>query len=207
MWITHSYLGTTRGSTRCLFFLLFEDYIEAQRGLHGDVKDELERFARNLGDSGAVVLPFPADASDTHQQVLQKGWTEDEQRELRKTPAVLMIDTDFAQFDPRTHSWILYHFDRAPDHTYAAKLRSLLDKLSEAAGSEDDPFSLVGDAVRRDSLAGSAKVFKLEPGAFGISVDLRAGWDVLKHYLRGRIGRQAEATPTRAADQAERKSS
>jgi len=45
---------------KCSFFLLFEDYVDAQRGLSQSVRDELERFARNLGHAGAVVLPFPA---------------------------------------------------------------------------------------------------------------------------------------------------
>jgi hypothetical protein len=84
MWITHSFLGTTRGRTKCLFFLLFEDYIDAQRGLPEEVKAELERFARNLGDHGALVTPFPGDAPATHVSVLDKRWTEEEQREYAR---------------------------------------------------------------------------------------------------------------------------
>jgi len=56
MWITHSYLGTTRGDVRCLFFLLYEDYIAAQSGLSEPVRQEIERFARNMGEFGAVEL-------------------------------------------------------------------------------------------------------------------------------------------------------
>ena len=61
MWITHSYLGTTRGRMRCLFFLLYEDYIETQTQFARELDLELERFARNLGDRGAVVRPFLGD--------------------------------------------------------------------------------------------------------------------------------------------------
>jgi hypothetical protein len=184
MWITHSYLGTTRGGVRCLFFLLFEDYIEAQRGLSDEVKSELERFARNLGDAGAVVAPFPGDVPATRQSVLDKAWTDPEINEVRQTPAVLMIDTDFVAFNPRLHSWVLFHFDRAPDKDYAPKLRSLFEKVAQAAGADGNPFLIVREALRNEALAKAAKSFKMEPGAFGISVDLRAGWTSLKEYLR-----------------------
>lgn len=184
MWITHSFVGTTRGRVRCLFFLLFEDYIEAQRGLSGEVRAEIERFARNLGESGAVVAPFAGDAPRTHQHILEKQWSEKERHEVMRTPALLMVDRDFDDFDPRRHSWVLFHFDRAPDHAYAAKLRSLFTKIVEAAGTTSDPFETVRGALRHDSVANASKVIKLEPGAFGISVDLRAAWTTLKDVLR-----------------------
>jgi hypothetical protein len=187
MWITHSFLGTTRGGTRCLFFLLFEDYIDAQRGLSDEVKAELERFARNLGDFGALVAPFPADAPTAHISILDKQWSEGEKIELRQTPAMLMIDTDFDAFDPRRHSWMLFHFDRSShyDGAYAPKLRSLLAKIVAATSDrEPDPFAVVRSAMRNEAVARAAKVFKLTPGAFGVSVDLRAGWTALKEYLR-----------------------
>lgn len=190
MWITHSFLGTTRGRTNCLFFLLFEDYIDAQRGLPDEVKAELERFARNLGDFGALVAPFPGDAPSTHMSALDKPWTEEEQRELRQTPAMLMIDKDFDDFDPRIHSWMLFHFDRSARHdgSYAPKLRSLLAKIVAATSDQEeaDPFAVVRSAIKSEAVARASKVFKLEPGAFGVSIDLREGWTALKEYLRSK---------------------
>jgi hypothetical protein len=173
---------------RCLFFLLFEDYIDAQRGLSDEVKAELERFARNLGDAGALVAPFPGDVPTTQGNVLNKHWTEEERHELHETPAMLMIDTDFDAFDPRRHSWILFHFDRSSaDRTYAAKLRSLLAKIVSATSNQDiDPFAVVRHALRDGVVARASKVFKLEPGAFGVSIDLKAGWSSLKEYLRSK---------------------
>ncbi|HEX6745911.1 MAG TPA: hypothetical protein VF092_01250 [Longimicrobium sp.] len=195
MWITHSYMGTVRGRTRCLFFLLFEDYIEAQHGLSDQVRTELERFARNLGNAGAVVIPFPGDAPATHTSVLEKGWTEKEILELRQTPAMLMIDTDFDEFDPRHHSWVLFHFDRSSsyDGAYAPKLRSLFNQIAAAASNgEADPFAIVQASMRTDAIARASKIVKLEPGAFGFSIDLRAGWAALKQYLRTRSSRGDE---------------
>jgi hypothetical protein len=186
MWITHSYLGTTRGRTKYLLFLLFEDYIDAQRGLPQAVRDELERFARNSKDAAAVVMPFPADAEATRRSILDKPWSDAERAEVRQTPAILMVDRDFDEFDPGAHPWVLWHFDRSDDATYAARVRSFLQKLLEALGNNDDAFALIRDALRNEAVAKASKSFKFEPGAFGVSFDLRTGWDAMKEYLRGR---------------------
>ncbi len=78
MHITHSFIGTIRKPYRCLFFLLLEDYIEAQTHFARELDLNLERFARNLGDSAALVRPFTGDIDTVRQQVLDKQWSEAE---------------------------------------------------------------------------------------------------------------------------------
>lgn len=196
MWITHCYLGTTRGDTRCLFFLLFEDYIEAQRGLPAQVNSEIERFARNLGDAGAVVTPFAGDAPAARESVLEKPWRDDQLNEVRQTPAMLMIDRDFDEFHPRHDPWVLFHFGRQFDAEVPAKIRSLFQKVAEAtADPEADPFAVLREALRDDAIASASKAFRLEPGVFGVSVDLRQCWGSLKEHLR-----QQKALRTNAGD-------
>jgi hypothetical protein len=183
MQITHSYLGTTTGRFRCMFFLLFEDYIEAQNGLSNDLKLEIERFARNMGDSGVVVAPFAGDVPTTQGNVRDKHWPHESVELLYETPAMLMIDKDFDEFDPRYHPWILFHFGRGEQD--AAKFRSLLQKIAEAVtdGSKD-PFKIVEKALQLEQLSSASKSIQLKPGVFGISIDLRSAWDALKSYLR-----------------------
>ena len=107
MWITHSYLGTNKNGVRCLFFLLFKDYIEAEKDFSTALTHELERFARNMGNFCAVVQPFSGDAEVTRKHILDKNWT-DKQREMAEdTPSLLVIDQDFNDFDPSIHSWCL----------------------------------------------------------------------------------------------------
>jgi hypothetical protein len=82
---------------------------------------------------------------------------------------------------------VLFHFDRSYDSAYAAKLRSLLEKLVTATVDQDsDPFAVVRDAMRDEAIAAASKAFRLQPGAFGVSIDLRTGWSALKQYLRDR---------------------
>ena len=75
--------------------MLIEDYIEAQSQFVRDLDQELERFARKLGDSAAVVKPFTGDIDAVRSQVLDKNWTESELLEVRNTPGLLMINQDF----------------------------------------------------------------------------------------------------------------
>jgi hypothetical protein len=58
MLITSSYLGVTRGEHRCLFFLLLEDYIQAQTQFFRELELYLERFARDLSEAGVAYSPF-----------------------------------------------------------------------------------------------------------------------------------------------------
>ena len=185
MLITSSYVGTSRGKTRCLFFLLYEDYIEAQAGLGAELHNEMERFARNMGEFGAVVVPFAGDAERVHAHVLDKPWPAPAEQCIRPTPALLMIDKDFNEFDPRKHQWIVFHLD--DDESSAGKFRSLMQKLIEALPDQQaDPFKVIRDAQREEEISKAANMIELKPGLFGISIDLKNGWKSLKTYLRER---------------------
>ena len=75
MLITSSYAGTAIGKHRYLFFTLYEDYNDLSRGFVQEFEVHLERLARNLGESGAVVRSFAGDIETTRVQVFAKPWT------------------------------------------------------------------------------------------------------------------------------------
>jgi hypothetical protein len=182
MWITHSYLGINIHGHRCLFFLLFKDYIEAEQGFSTAVTMELERFARDMGNFGAVVRPFPGDAESTRNHILDKEWNSAQQSLLSNTPAVLVIDRDFNEFNPRIHNWCLFHVESSDQG--AAQLRSLLTNLTGAVKSGGDPFQVIQDALLKMNLEQSKDIVGLRLTWFGISVDLRTAWRSLKAHLR-----------------------
>ena len=190
MWITHSFLGTTKNGTRCLFFLLFEDYIEAQTQFAREMDLELERFARNLGDKGAVVRPFAGDIESARKSVMDKGWTDRQKQELYNTPSVLMIAEDFDNFDPQEHPWILLHLgDRMIEGIAGAyRFREALSAIAQAVNDSDaDHFDVAHDAQYEVSAADAVKVFEAKPGAFGFSIDLVQAGNVIKNlYQRHR---------------------
>jgi len=189
MWITHSFIGTTRDGTRCLFFLLFEDYIEAQTQFARELDLELERFARNLGDQGAVVRPFTGDIESARKSVLDKGWTEKQKRELYKTPSILMIGVDFDEFDPQQHQWMLLHLG-SKQHEGAAgayRFRKALEAIAQAVNDLGaDPFDVAHDVQYEVTAADAVKVLEAKPGAFGFSIDLVQAGTLLRNFYQRR---------------------
>jgi hypothetical protein len=174
MFITHSYLGTTRGSYRCLFFLLLKDYIQQEADFVRRLEPGLERFARQLGDQGAVVRAFKGDIENTRQHVLDKPWSNRQLRAITKTPSILMIDQDFDVFDPNEHTWVLLHFGEEPRHLNATLAHeTTLERLAEAVvDPETDVFGSARALVDQATLHDGVDLIEAKPGIFGFSVDL-----------------------------------
>jgi len=190
MWITHSFVGTSPNDVRCLFFVLYEDYIQAQSQLAQELNRELERFARNLEDSGAVVKPFTGDIDTTRENVLEKNWSEEQEKEILKTPSVLMIDIGFDDFDPQEHRWVLLYLGRKMRDTQVGseEFKNALEQISGAVKDLDsDPFEVTHEVQHEVTSADAAKIFEAKPGVFGFSVNLIEAGDVLKRlYCRHR---------------------
>ena len=200
MFITNSYLGMTKGRHRCLFFLLLEDYIDAQTEFMRVLDPSLERFARNLRDAGALVRPFQGDIEQTRQEVLDKSWSAEELVEIRKTPSLLMMNEDFDTFEPKLHPWIQLNFGQKLDSDMPtlAVLRfgEMLGQLAEAVqGSDEDIFQTAHGLVHEVRHSDAAKVFEAKPGMFGFSINLVEGAElVARLYERLRGSRAKEGS-------------
>ncbi len=190
MHITHSYMAAVKAPFRCVFFLLVEDYIEAQTHFARDLDLYLERFARNLRDSAALVRPFTGDIDTVRQEVQAKKWTEEEMAEVCNAPALLMIDRDFAAFDPREHPWLIINFGRRVTGAYGGQLlfEHLLDELVQAVLDADEDFFSAAYKLKHEIQAVEcAKVFEAKPGIFGFSINLfHAGSVLSRIYSRMR---------------------
>lgn len=188
MFITHSYIGQTVGKFRCLFFLVFEDYVETQTELVKELEPYLERFARNLKDKGAIVRPFIGDIETVRDHVLNKNWTNDELALVGTTPGLLMINVDFDEFNPREHPWVhigLWSKDPSGRIQVAEVQRILEDLVNIVTKSDKDIFTEAATAKNEISVSDVASVFEAKPGIFGFSVDLiKAARFISKLYNR-----------------------
>ena len=195
--ITHSFVGTTVGELRYLFFVLYEDYNDFDRRFVQEFQIHLERFARNLGREGAVVQPFRGDIEKTRSHVLDKDWTPDEKEEVTRVPSLLMISENFDDFSPRTDPWMVFHFGerRFGHHEGLEQLDETLGVLTDSVllkeGDEDDDIYSIAKRLAHEE-PDLARVFSAQPGVFGFSVNLlEAGLQVrewFRHRGRG-IGR------------------
>lgn len=179
MFITHSYIGTSCGEYRYAFYLLFEDYIEAQSSFMQDFDKEIERFARNLKNDGAVIRPFLGDIEATRQQILDKTWRNGEERCFYHTPGLLVLSVPFSEFDPDKHSWAYFCFDVKDFDGNRHALMELSKKINENV----DIFKAVENVSRQYRRSKIGKVFEAKPGIWGFSIDLVNGWKYLKECL------------------------
>ena len=188
MYITSTYVGTSRGHYRYLFFLLLRDYIQEEHELSRQMDASLERFARDIGSAAALVRPFPGDIEATQQDVLRKPWPPTAKQEIQTTPSLLMIDREFDAFDPREHPWLQI---RIPLQGREDETRTILERLAILVTSDldDDVFRRARDLVQGQARPDLRKIIGLRPGVFGVSVDLWALWDVLMRVFdSGRSG-------------------
>ena len=194
MFVTHSYLGAAIGNFRCLFFLLIEDYIEEQTQFMRELELYLEKFARDLKEAAPLWRPFKGDIERTRHEFLEKNWGPRERHEIEKTPAVLMINVDFREFDPQIHAWFHLSFGDRRDplpavHEVGAMLSALAKIVRE---SDQDIFEAANRLKNKIRLSDATRVFEAKPGAFGFSIDLKKGADLaIKVFKRFSEGKKA----------------
>jgi hypothetical protein len=186
MLITYSFIGVSRGDYQFLFFLLFKDYIDAQSRFVRELEPYLERFARNLGNSGALVKPFTGDIETVRHEVLAKNWTDSEREQIEITPGILMIDQDFEAFDPREHPWVHIRLATKLDEELGIpSVATWLDILADAViNAERNPFKVAQEVQHEITTEDAVKIFEAKPGAFGFSIDLVAGAEFLMKLFR-----------------------
>ena len=178
MLITHSYLCEVGGPHRCLFYLLLEDYIEEQNKLSG----YLERFARGLKDQGVLVRPFLGDIDRTRQEILGKAWPSD--KEIMRTPSLLMIDRAFSDFDPKQHPWIhVLLGDREVQHPDDI-LQDIAHLITDISKANENIFEKVSAILPKEvSVSDISEVFEAKPGIFGFSIDLMKAMKLCKRLF------------------------
>ena len=170
MWITHSYVGTIKGRCDYLIFLLYQDYIEQEKEMADQFNSALERLARKLGDRGAVVVPFGGDVETVRQHVLEKNWTEEELNILMRTPCLLLIDTDFDEFNPRRHRWAILNVDSKMG---VDEIIEKINKISIEISREEDLFNLFERYSRENIIDRLGESVFVRPNFMGFGIDLR----------------------------------
>jgi hypothetical protein len=171
MHITHSYLGTTKGKFRCLFFLLLEEYIEAQSQFVRDLDLALKRFARNMKDYGVLVRPFTGDIETARSHILDKPWPDAQRSEICNTPGLLMIEEDFDTFDPRVHRWLFFSFHPQSRHIPNADffVEQLADLAEAVCNADSDIFQAANAIVHEVSLIDAVKLFEAKSGIWALA--------------------------------------
>jgi len=87
-----------------LFFLVaWDDY---ETTVKEQLDDNAEKFGENIGTAGLIVQAYDKDKWATAKQIVDKDWGElNERIRSEQEPFLLLINTDFATFNPQTNNW------------------------------------------------------------------------------------------------------
>jgi hypothetical protein len=173
------------GAYRFAYFLVATDYYE------NEVRLELERqasaFAEDMGGQGLFVQSFPNARRDVAEEVLAKPWPAEIRGQLEEAaePIILVIETSFADFDPRAQRWAviwLSDFQGSSSNvqpmlkTLSAKTRrgeDIIAYLNEVADREERRERR-SKVLRFAARAGSYVEWKPKVPVIGLGIDVKA---------------------------------
>jgi len=190
MFVTHSFVGIKKGQLNYLFFYLTEDYVQQQETLKNQLEPLLEEFGRNLLDKGAIVKAFGRDVENTNQEIKNK-WEQTDYRDVvffnedNQMPGLLLIDTDFNEFNPKSDQWLfisLRDYMNEFGQVRIFELQSLLKALADICNSEQNLFDEAKSYIRKNESKEAHKILELKPGVFGMSIDLKEAYNFIKHW-------------------------
>jgi hypothetical protein len=175
-----------------LFFLVTEEYIEGNRQIAGALGPLLTQFGQDLGHVGAIVKPFDAAISKTLEEVLNRKWIPSVFAQFnQKTPGLLVIDTDFKDFDPTRDPYLFISLRDSMDEFGNMKVfevKPLLTALSNAAERGDlfqEFRKYHQDQQRRKAKETAWQAVEMKPGIFGFSINLKLALSALGRFLGG----------------------
>lgn len=189
MHVTTRFVGTQRGGVQYLIYLLTEEYIEANQKIAHEITPALERFARDLSDSGTLVRPFPGSEERTLADVTrrQKLWDPRVERYMMDNlPGLLITSVDFDDFDPRASQHTLIFLRDLIDkngNVEVFSLQALLKGLLQGA-REGRIFDAANEFLRDRDEKQLKEAIEVKPSFAGVSLDLRKVttiWDKVRH--------------------------
>lgn len=114
MFVTSDYnkVEVEKGKFKYKFFLNNRDNYENERDFVKELNILIYRFSEDLSSNGLVVKTYDSCIKSVRQEILDKPWTPYRLETIKKTPGILMIDTDFNTFNPNKDNWIYFYFIR-----------------------------------------------------------------------------------------------
>jgi hypothetical protein len=168
---TSTFRHVNIGEFRYLFLLC--SWHRYEDAIWTGLRQHASSFGEDIGEEGLLAVPYDSAAKNTIEEVLAKeGWSPALSDKMAKSddPFLLVIDTSFAEFDPRAHRWaVLWFSDVEPKD-----IPRLLGRFAGALRREEDLFALIEKRRRQRRLKSLAQFFEVKPGLFGCSVNLTA---------------------------------
>lgn len=119
------------------------------------LKEHIEQFGKELREKGAVILPSGDDTRATFIEIFQKPWPAELKERMQNDdyPFLLVIEQDFAAFDPEKHrSAIVWFSDYSEDPGDIWKIMARIARKVDAGADLFDYFEEVRERARRKGI-------------------------------------------------------
>lgn len=182
MFITGNYFTKSSKRYKCDFYMIYQDYLQTQMSCMKDLSLLLQRFARELGEKADLTVPFLEDIEKTNYGILKKNWTSEQLKIIQNTPGMLMINVEFAEFDPQLNEWLYFSFQ---GENNLKGIEELLKELAEIIQKEEcDIFKKAYEIKRKKLLKELSDAIEVKPQLTGISVDLKEAIKLIKEIRK-----------------------
>lgn len=191
MFVTSNYKKIKKGDFKYSFFLNNRDCLENRRDFVRELNILIERFSRDLDDKGLIVKSYDSDIEKVRNEILDKPWNPRRLETIRKTPGILMIDTEFDTFNPNKDNWLYFYFIR--DQRFNAnkgnsftieEAEELFDKLSELISkNESNIFKEIKKMLRHEKVRKIGKEVEKELTSYGIGVSADKLLNIINEIL------------------------
>ena len=192
MFITSNYKEIEKGRYKYSFFLNNKDDYESRIDFVKELNILIERFSENLANRGLVVKAYNSSIKNVRKEILDKPWPRFRLETIKKTPGILMIDTDFAKFNPNKNNWIYFYFIK--DQRYKKnrgniftieEADELFDRIAELIiNEEENIFKKIKIMLINDKVKGFGKTVAKEFVNCGISISADKFLNLINRLIR-----------------------
>jgi len=155
-----SFLDVTKRGAQYLFVLVNFRPIDVDEETTLD--RTINQFGADLEKLGRVVRAHPHRFHETYNEVRAKAWPEElaAQMDSYADPFILVIDQDFAEFEPQHHSWVIRWFDRSP--SFIPDLQDMFSVSARKLRDGENVISHLKAAVQFENVTPVGPITELE---------------------------------------------
>ena len=143
------------------------------------IKEELEKqtdpFGEALGINGKVIQPYKSKHEQTFNEVVRKDWPDEIANRIGKEqdPFMVIINTDFKDFDPTKSPWAIIWFSDYRGETDS--IYRLFGGLAQKVRYNEDLLDYLKGLSRKEKFKKISKYIDLESTKiFGVTINFNA---------------------------------
>jgi hypothetical protein len=170
--LVSSFIPVDVGRRKYLFFLVaWNEFINP---ITEAVAQNREAFGESLGLHATVVQAYKGASYKVAKEVKEKAWPPEVDRRMgeEQYPFMVAVENDFAQFEPSLHRWgVVWFSDLERD---PATLWKVFSALARKVQRGEDLFDYLRELSKNAKFKQAATYIEAKPGAFGVSINIKA---------------------------------